>query len=86
MAERAITGSMLYDLVSCPRRVALDLFGDEDLRDPISPFVQMLWEKGNLFEKETIAALDLPFLDLSRVYGDDKERLTLDARKASLRT
>jgi hypothetical protein len=35
MAEAAITGSMLYNLVSCPRRVELDLFGDQDLRDPI---------------------------------------------------
>jgi hypothetical protein len=29
MAEAAITGSMLYDLVNCPRRVALELFGDQ---------------------------------------------------------
>jgi predicted RecB family nuclease len=79
MAEAVITGSMLYDLVSCPRRVALDLFGDQDLRDPISPFVQMLWARGNLFEKETIAGLHIPFLDLSNVHGGDRERLTLDA-------
>ena len=37
MAEAVITGSLLYDLVSCPRRVALDLFGDRDLRDPDYP-------------------------------------------------
>ena len=70
----------LFDETSGSLRiVAQQGFQEEYLRDPISPFVQMLWEKGNLFEKEKIAALDVPFLDLSRVYGDDKERLTLDA-------
>ncbi len=79
MADYVITGSMLYDLVSCPRRVALDLFGDKNLRDPISPFVQLLWERGSLFEKQTIAELTVPFLDLSQAHADEKERLTLEA-------
>jgi hypothetical protein len=39
----------------------------------------MLWERGNLFEKETIAGLGIPFFDLSKVHGGDRERLTLDA-------
>ena len=51
MANGFITGSLLYNLVSCPRRVFLDLFGDKNLRDPISPFVQLLWERGNLLPK-----------------------------------
>lgn len=76
-----ITGALLYNLVSCPRRVALDLFGDPNLRDPISAFVQMLWARGNLFERETIAALDIPFLDLSKAKEEDKELLTLDAMR-----
>ena len=79
MAEAVITGSLLYDLVSCPRRVALDLFGDRDLRDPITPFVQMLWKRGNLFEKDTIAGLHIPFIDLSKAHGHERERLTLEA-------
>jgi predicted RecB family nuclease len=79
MAETVVTGSLLYNLVSCPRRVTLDLFGDPNLRDPISPFVQMLWARGNLFEQQTIAALDIPFLDLSKAKKEDKERLTLEA-------
>ena len=79
MPRPVITGALLYNLVSCPRRVALDLFGDPSLRDPISPFVQMLWARGNLFEQQTIAALDIPFLDLSKAKDEDKERLTLEA-------
>ena len=39
----------------------------------------MLWERGSLYEREVIAGLDLPFLDLSAYAGDAKERLTLEA-------
>jgi hypothetical protein len=76
VGDAAITASMLYNLVTCPRRVALDLFGDQGRRDSISPFVQLLWERGNLFEKQTIGDLHIPFLDLSDVHYDEKERLT----------
>jgi hypothetical protein len=79
LGEAVITASMLYNLVTCPRRVALDLFGDQERRDPISRFVRLLWERGNLFEKQTISDLDIPFLDLSEVRDDEKERLTRSA-------
>lgn len=74
-----ITASMLYDLVACPHRVTMDLFADPAQRDEPNPFVQLLWEKGSLFEREVIADLKLPFLDLSPYAGDEKERLTLEA-------
>lgn len=74
-----VTASMLYDLVSCPHRVALDLFGDPKLRDAVSPFVQLLWDRGNIFEKEVIAGLEQPFLDLSGFAGALKETQTYDA-------
>ena len=32
----------------------MDLFEDPAKRDPINPFVQMLWEKGSLYEEEVI--------------------------------
>ena len=76
-----VTASTLYNLVACPQRVALDAFGDPDERDEISPFVQLLWEKGSLFEKETIAGLAVPFLDLSHLEGVEKEHATLDAMR-----
>jgi hypothetical protein len=60
-----ITASMLYDLVSCPHRVRMDLYGDPADRDEINPFVRMLWEKGSLYETEMIAEVGTPFLDLS---------------------
>lgn len=74
-----ITASMLYDLVSCPHRVHMDVFGDPADRDPINPFIEMLWEKGCLYETEVIEGLGAPFLDLSMYSGDEKERRTTEA-------
>src|SRR4030042_1755003 len=74
-----ITASLLYNLVQCPRRVELDLFGDFNQRDPVSPFVELLWEKGIAFEKELIAGLAVPFTDLSAYEKEEKERLTKEA-------
>ena len=77
--SKPITAAILYNLVQCPHRVSMDLFGDPDLRDPINPFVQLLWERGNAFEQEVIEGLDLPFTNLHTYYGDEKERFTLEA-------
>jgi len=57
----------------------MDLFGDPARRDEISPFVQLLWEKGTAYEQAVIEGLDYPLLDLSSYSGDEKERLTLEA-------
>src|SRR3972149_11595909 len=75
----SITASMLYDLVQCPQRVAMDLFEDPAHRDPENPFVQLLWEKGHAFERETIEGLRIPFTDLHAHSGVERQRLTLEA-------
>jgi len=74
-----ITASLLYDLVQCPKRVELDLFGDPSERDAVSPFVEMLWRRGTLYEDEVIAEGGLPVLDLSGIEAEERERLTLEA-------
>ena len=74
-----ITASMLYDLVQCPHRVSMDTFGDLSIRDEVNPFVQLLWDRGFLFEKEVISNLKVPYLDLSSFSGDEKERRTREA-------
>jgi predicted RecB family nuclease len=74
-----VTASVLYDLVQCPQRVALDAFGNAADRDEINPFVRLLWERGTLFERETIAKLQVPFVDLSKAADADRQRLTLEA-------
>jgi len=70
---------MLYNLVQCPERVALDLFGDSSAMEPVSNFVELLWEKGQLFERETIRALSIPFTDLKASPDEERERLTSEA-------
>lgn len=70
---------MLYNLVQCPHRVTLDLFGNFKDRDPVSPFVQLLWDIGSAFEKEVIEGLEAPYTDLSKFKGEDKERMTREA-------
>jgi len=76
-----ITASMLYNLVQCPHRVTLDLFGNYKDRDPVSPFVQLLWDKGSAFEKEVIEGLDTAYTDLSKFRGEEKEHMTHEAMK-----
>ena len=74
-----ITASMLYDLVSCPHRVTMDIFADSSERDVPNEFVKLLWERGIIHEKEAIERLEVPITDLSRYSNDEKEQLTLEA-------
>jgi len=57
----------------------MDLFANPSERDAVSPFLRLLWERGTAREKEVIAALTEPLLDLSANQPDEKERLTLAA-------
>ncbi len=75
----AITASMLYAMVACPHRVTMDLFGDPGDQDPVSPFVQLLWDRGATHEQDVISGTGEPFLDLSGYTGAEKERRTLEA-------
>ncbi len=79
MPQHSITASMLYNLVSCEHRLYLDMFGDASQCDEPNAFIQLLWEKGTLFEQEVIQKLETPFLDLSRYRGDEKEGRTREA-------
>ncbi len=79
MPTAYITASMLYNLTSCEHRLYLDTFGDLSQRGEPNAFIQLLWEKGTLFEKEVMTSLALPFLDLSPYRGDEKEARTREA-------
>ena len=74
-----VTAAMLYDLVACPHRVTMDIFGNPAQRDQPNPFIELLWEKGALYEREVIGDLSVPFLDLSEYAGDEKEQVTSKA-------
>jgi predicted RecB family nuclease len=75
----AITASMLYNLVQCPRRVALDCHGDQAASDTVSPFIAMLWRRGTDYEQEILQRLELEVVDLSLMQDEDKEQATLAA-------
>lgn len=78
-SKNHITAAMLYDIVQCPHRPSMDLFGNPKDRDEINPFVQLLWEKGTAFEHEVISGVETPIVDLSRFSGDEKEQKTMEA-------
>lgn len=74
-----ISASMLYNLVHCPHRLSMDLFGDPAERDKPSPFVQLLWERGAAHENEVVARIGEGFIDLSAYRGIEKEQQTIAA-------
>ena len=78
---KEITASMLYNFVQCHHRVSLDLFGNPEEKDPVSVFVQLLWDKGNAFEREVIENLQLPFSDLKAYSNEEKEQTTSEAMR-----
>ncbi|HZO93282.1 MAG TPA: TM0106 family RecB-like putative nuclease [Candidatus Baltobacteraceae bacterium] len=59
-----VSASMLYDLVSCEHRPWMDLHADRALRDPVNPFVEMLWRRGRMHEDELVreGAIEAPNL------------------------
>jgi len=84
---RAIAVGILYPLVDgglAPSGAVdadPDLLGNPADCDEISPFIEMLWRRGTLYEDEVIKSGGLTVLDLSHAEGDEKERLTLEAMK-----
>lgn len=71
-----ITASQLYSYLACPHRASMDAFGDPAQREAPNAFVELLWERGSAFERDTIAALAAPFTDLVALSGDEKETAT----------
>lgn len=76
-----VTASMLSDLVACPHRVTMDLYANPAEKDEPNSFVELLWERGSLYEKEVIRNLKEPYLDLSHFRDNIKEEHTLDAMR-----
>jgi len=57
----------------------MDLFHDAVDRDEINPFVELLWEKGNAYEDQVIAALNVSYLNLRIMDAPLRARMTLEA-------
>ena len=77
--KKMITASMLYDHIACSHKVVKDTFSDPDGRDNVSPFAQLLWDRGNIHENELINSLEIKFLDLSDHPAETRETLTRTA-------
>lgn len=76
-----ITASKLYDFMQCPHRVWRDVHGSQDEKiKETNPFVQLLWDKGVLYEKNVISKLG-DFLDLSKGSLEDRFNQTTEAMK-----
>jgi hypothetical protein len=63
VGDTAITASMLYNLVTCPKRVALDLFGNRERCDPIRR-PGPSWSRGGY---KRIERLDVPIFFFRQV-------------------
>jgi hypothetical protein len=50
----------------------MDLFEDPAKRDPVNAFVELLWERGSVVERERIAGLDVEFVDLQTLTTQEK--------------
>jgi len=74
-----ISASILHDFLECPHRVTMDALGAARLKDPVSPFMQLLWDQGTSVEKQCVESLGTPFLDLSPLRGEQKEVQTRSA-------
>ncbi|MFW6101934.1 MAG: TM0106 family RecB-like putative nuclease [Bacteroidota bacterium] len=73
-----ITASMLYDHIQCPHRVTMDQFADPQKKDPVSPFVELLWKRGVQYEKEVIDGLQIPYSDLSSYSSEERQQKTTE--------
>ena len=74
---------MLYDMVACPHRVSMDLHADAAQREPPSPFLKLLWDRGTTHESEVVARLAadgaLGVSDFSELSGEALEAATSEA-------
>jgi len=69
-----LSASQLYNLIQCPYRVHLDIYGDPKKKSPHSDFLMKLIEDGVEHEKDVIS--DIPFTEVP-VKGTLEERAKL---------
>ncbi len=76
-----ITASKLYDYIQCPHRVWRDTYGPQEEKiKEVNPFVQLLWDRGVLYEKEVIFKIG-NYLDLSKGSFEERFNKTIEAMK-----
>lgn len=74
-----ITASKLYDYLQCPHRVWRDIYGPQEERiKEVNPFVQLLWDRGILYEKDVVSKIG-EYLDLSKGNLEERFQKTIEA-------
>ena len=67
-----ITASKLYNYIQCPHRVWRDVYGPQDEKqDEENAFLQLIWERGVLHEKEIIESIG-EYKDVSEGTYDER--------------
>lgn len=81
-----ITPSLLYNYLMCPHLPWRDKYGpkDEKVTDD-NPFLQMLWERGVLHEKDVLEGLGSKYEDLSEGTIEERLKRTKEALLAKKR-
>lgn len=82
--EVRVTASMLYDLVSCEHRPWMDLHADPRLRDPVNPFVEMLWRRGRMHEDAVVGSGAFEAPNLRETPVADRARRTVECMQAGI--
>ena len=77
--DTPITAATVFDLVTCPHRVAMDRHGPAGRREEPGPVAEMLWRRGVAHEAELIAALDVRPAVIAPADDVRRERETLAA-------
>jgi len=79
-----VTATRLYDYIQCPHRVWRDIYGPQEEKiKETNPFVQLLWDRGVLHEKEVISKIG-EYLDLSEGTPEDRYEKTIKAIKSRI--
>lgn len=74
-----ITASKLYDYLQCPHRVWRDIYGPQEEKiKEVNPFIQLLWDRGVLYEKDVISKIG-ECLDLSKGNLEKRFQKTIEA-------
>ncbi len=69
-----VTAQDFFDYEKCPHRVYLDRFGDEKEKQPLSAFLNLLFEHGLSHQEQVVA--DLPCVTPSGVTLEERTQLT----------
>lgn len=76
-----ISASTIYNYLQCPHRPWRDKFGPQDEKiQETNPFVELLWQRGVLYEKEVIEELGT-FEDISKLSYKERAKETKEALK-----